>query len=351
MNKADLSLILPSKIVGPEGVLTEHQHSFDTGILDPNSLFKAIMYGDDWEKVFPGIRTTMSRWEYCILHYFSDEFNGANFTNALHNLSRNMRGFPESAMYRHTNMRYTRIGIGPGARSNLRRNARDYYAFFKKYYGQFTEEELDGSIIGRTNLEKMHRYAKALVRHGESGGSVLEKSNKKVYHSKRKSAANAMFRVLNRLNEDKRYQPPRSLWQRLTEEQRAFIDDLELILCLAGVQRNHPAFWRLALASAVIKVLYGSKFVGEENPGKITIEFAQLVLTHLKNLSKYNRMPEIKEAIEEINHAMMTSHAYFKAPLQHVYEIGGRKLILQNFRFPTWLNLCRQTQWAMVDGP
>lgn len=130
MNKADLSLILPSKIVDPEGALTEHQHSFDTGILDPNSLLKAIMYGDDWEKVFPGIRTTMSRWEYCILHYFSDEFNGANFPNVLHNLSRNMRGFPESAMYRHTNMRYTRIGIGPGARSNLRKNARDYYVSF-----------------------------------------------------------------------------------------------------------------------------------------------------------------------------------------------------------------------------
>jgi hypothetical protein len=279
----------------------------------------------------------MSRWEYCILRYFSEELDETNWSNVLHHLSRNMQDYQESSIYYPS----TRRGLGPGSRSYLRKNSRDYYVIFKKYFGSFTKDEI---TIGESFSSRMRRFAKALIQHGRNGRRLLEK-NSRTYHQKRKTAARAMFQVLNRLNSDSAYSSPRLLWKNLPIESRGFIDDLTLVL----KYKRYPAFWRLALASATIKVLYGLKFTGEEGPATINREFANLVFKLLQRFKQHNHSPEIKDAIEEINAALKVGHSRYKPPLQHVYNVGGRELIIQNFRFPTWLNLCRQTKWAEGD--
>ena len=174
--KTDLSLILPHRVVAPKGALIEHQSVGDSGILDPNRLLKAIMDPYDWEKVFRGIRTTMSRWEYCILRYFSGELDETNWSNVLHNLSRNMQDCQESSIYYPS----ARRGLGPGSRSYLRKNSREYYVIFEKYFGPFTKDELK---IGESFSSRMHRFAKALIQHGRNGRRLLEK-NSRTYHQK-----------------------------------------------------------------------------------------------------------------------------------------------------------------------
>jgi len=299
----------------------------------------------DWEAVFPGMRTTMSRWEYCVLRYFADDLDERDWSNVLHSLSRNMRGFPKSKMYRHTSLRYTRIGLGPGSRSNLRRNSRDYSAIFRRYYSAFSEEELE---IGETHLRTLRRFAKALFQHGRNGHRLLEKGASR-YSRKRRNAARTITLVLSHLSDDKAYRPPRALWSKLSEDPQGFVEDLRAILKYPGANRHRPAFWRLALASAATKVLYGLKFAGEENAGSIDRGFAEFVLKLLRRLKKQNHSPELMDAIEAIRTSLARGYSHYKPPLQHVYEVGGRELILQNFRLPTWLNLCRQAQWAERD--
>jgi hypothetical protein len=341
----DLESFLPRRIVAAKGILAEHHFVGDSGILDPNRFLKVIMGDYNWEIVFQGIRTTMSRWEYCILRYFAEELQEAAWSNVLHSLSRNMSGFPETDMYRHPSLRYTRIGLGPGSRSNLRKNSRDYSAIFQGYYGAFSDDEL---IIGDKASRSLRRFAKALFQHGRTGHRLLEKGSS-AYHRIRKNAARYMLSVLNNLNEDKRYLPPRAIWGKLPEDPQWLDHDLVIILKFRGANRHHPAFWRLALASAATKVLYGFKFTGEENAGVIGREFAELVLKLLCKLGRQNNSPELADAIEAIRISLAKGYSYYKPPFQNVYAVGGRDLIIQNFRIPTWLNLCRQARSAERD--
>ena len=340
-----MTSVLPRRIVAPKRAFAEHHDANDAGILDPNRFLKAVMAPYDWEDVFPGIRTTMSRWEYCVLHYFADEFHDAVLSNVLHSLSRNMRGFHESKMYRHTTLRYMRIGLGPGSRSNLKRNSRDYPAIFRNYYGSFSE---DGVPIGERHASAFKRFAKALFQHGRNEHRVLEKGSR-AYSLIRRNAAHAMWQVLGCLALKKEYRPPLALRNNLPKKAQRFTDDLELILKHPGAHKDHPAFWRLALASAATKVLYGFKFTDEEGAGAIEMEFAQFVLKFLQMLRRHNRSPELVDAIAAIRGSLTKGHVHYQPPLQHVYEVGDRKLIIQNFRFPTWLKLCRQVQSAEGD--
>ncbi len=344
MTKA-MTSFLPHRIVAPKQALAEHHDANDAGVLDPNRFLKAVMAPYDWENVFPGIRTTMSRWEYCVLHYFADNFHETAWPNVLHNLSRTMRGVHENKMYRHTSLGYTRIGLGPGSRSNLRRNSQDYPAMFRNYYGSFSQDELS---IGERHVPALKRFAKALCQHGRNGHRVLEKGSRS-YSRIRRKAAQAMWQALGSLAHAREHRPPLALRNKLPTEPQRFTDDLEVILRHRGAHRDHPAFWRLALASAATKVLYGFKFTDEEGTGAIEKTFAQRVLKFLQLLRRHNRSPELIDAIEVIRGSLARGHSHYKPPLQHVYNVGDRKLIIQNFRFPTWLKLCRQVQSAARD--
>lgn len=344
--------LLPRKVTDREGALKEHSSLGNSAVLDPSSLFKRIMNGFEWENVFPGIRTAMSRWEYCVLSLCDDTINVEG--SVLHNLSRSLTNKNEiegQDIYYHPTRQ--RVGMGPGAGSSLRKNSKRYRERFIEYYGAI-QQDLSEDKLPDDIQRALQSYAKSLVRHGRSEKTLLQKGTY-AYHRSRRKAAKNFCRLLT-FCQNSAYKPPRNIktilsdTKREANERRPFIDDLNLILKRGRASKDvieRSAFFRLAFASALLKVLYGIKFKGEEGSAKrIGKAFAIRLLKILGAFKKKHDCYELESARHALESAIDKGRKHIKPPLKHFYELAEREQILQNFRFPTWLRLYRQTLWV-----
>jgi hypothetical protein len=330
--------------------LTEYS-TMGTGkfILNPDEVFRAIMGPYEWEKCFPGIRTTMNRWEYCALVIGTPTVPNI----ALSVLSG--KPDPNASKYYHPTHRNGRFG--PGASSQLRKNSTEYSSRLEQAYGPFRQDFTDGGMwdneFVEQNISKFERYSELLIRHGEKKGNPLLQLGGTNYHKARLVAAKAFGQLLVK-SQLEPYRPPievRKILREIAEKNLGFNYFLAKVVRLRRSFSMKP-FLRVILASATLKLLYGVRFDQEEerngNQG-YTPNFAKSVVRKLNGIrDSAGQDVRIGMAIGKISEELKRNGVVFRPPLRNYYEMTGRFQILQNFRLPTWVNLNKQVIWVKV---